>query len=348
MTQTMAPRHRTALRATGLGAALVLAVVAVVAPRAAAAGWLVAFASVAAVVLGALALLLVNALTGGRWGETPALAATAATTPLLIPGFLVLLVAAPVLYPWVADPGRAGPGVAGLYLNLVFFTVRGLVLLGGLALFAILDARAGLGRLAAGIGLVWYAVGLDLVAVDWLQSLEPRFTSSAFGAQTIIQQFVAALAWTILATPATDERAPWGDLGALLLATVLGESYLLLMTMIVDWYGDQPHQAAWWLRRSAHGWRWLESAGVLLGAAMPVGALLFSYVRRSPRALKFVAAAALAGGLVETIWLVAPATTAWAALTGPLAAFACAALLLGFARRPAAPAASTPRVAGGL
>ncbi len=341
---------RNALRATSLAVLLILAALAFFAPGAAAAGWLVGFTTVAAVVLGALALLLIHALTGGRWGDEgrPALAAAAAATPLLLPAFLLLVAAAPFVYPWVTQPGSAGPGVAARYLNLAFFAVRGLVLLGGLSLFAGLDARGALGRLAAGIGLVWYAVGLDLVAVDWLQSVEPRFTSSAFGAQIIVGEFVAAFAWTILVTPPTDDEGLWNDLGSLLLATVLGESYLVLMTMVVHWYGDQPHQAEWWLRRSAHGWQGLEVAGVLGGSVAPLAALLFSAVRRRARPLKLVAGAALAGVLVEMVWLVAPATGGWAVLTGPLAALGLAALLIGFGRQTDAPAAPAREVADGV
>ena len=122
----------------------------------------------------------------------------------------------------------------------------------------------------------------------------------------------------------------WNDLGCLLLATTLGESYLILMTFIVHWYGDLPHQAAWYLMRSTRGWLWLELCALLIGAIGPLVALLFATVRRSAPALKRVAAASLVGVLLENIWLVAPPTSAWVALTGPLAAAALAGLLIGF------------------
>ena len=224
-------------RIAGIASTLLLLAVALGAPRAAASGWLIGFTTLGAVVLGATAMILIHTLTGGRWGAfaRPALLAGTSPMPLLLVAFVVLCVGAPVLYPWIADPGRAGPGVAALYLNLPFLGVRGLVLIAGLALLMRLRERSGLSPLAAGIGLVWYAVGLDLVAVDWLQSLEPRYTSSAFGVQIIIDQLVAACAWAILATPAEEPGGCWSDLGCLLLATALGEAYLILMTFIVHW-----------------------------------------------------------------------------------------------------------------
>ena len=346
----MTRSFRFRLGLAGTLATVALAVVAVFAPAAAAAGWLVAFATVGAVVLGAVALLLIHGLTGGRWGweQRPAFVAAAAATPLLVVAFAVLLLAAPLIYPWVDQPGRAGSGVAHLYLNQLFFGLRGAAVIAGLALFAWLDRRRGLTALAAGIGLTWYCIGLDFVAVDWLQSIEPRYTSSAFGAQIIIEQLMAALAWVILATPGTDDDGQWNDLGSLLLATTLGESYLILITLVVDWYGDQPHQAAWYERRTAHGWIWLEVTGFLVGSAGPLVALLFAAVRRKARPLKLVALCALGGVLSENIWLVAPATSAWALLTGPLACLALGALLAGFAPRPIDRRARPQEVAHGV
>ena len=45
-----------------------------------------------------------------------------------------------------------------------------------------------------------------------------------------------------------------GDLGALLIATLLGVVYLEFMTFVVAWYGDLPEKAAWFLKRVQFGW----------------------------------------------------------------------------------------------
>lgn len=324
---------RRSARAAGLIAAITLVVIGAFAPRVAAAGWLIAFASVGAIVFGTVALLLIHALTGGRWGvlARPVLTAAAALAPMLLFFFLALLVGAAAVYPWVRDPSSAGPGVAELYLNLGFFAGRGLIFIAGVALFATLARSSRLGQLAAGIGLIWYCVGMDLLAVDWLSSIEPGYTSSAFGAQIIVEQLIAALAWVILATGADADDESWVDLGSLLLATTLGETYLILMTFIVQWYGDQPHEAAWYLRRTEHGWMWIELIGPLVGSFGPMIALLFARVRRSKALLRIVALASLVGVVAENIWLVSPAAGAWSAPAGLLAIVAAAGLAIGFA-----------------
>lgn len=328
----MTASHRRLARLVGIAGTVLLVAIGLMSPRTAAAGGLIAFAMVGAPVLGAAALLFIHRLTGGRWGELarPALTVAASVTPLILVFFVLLLIGAASVYPWVLSRQAAGPGVAELYLNLPFYAARGIVVLAGLSLFAVLAVRGRLDRLRAGLALVFYGVGMDLAAVDWLLSVEPRYTSSAFGAQIIVAQLIAGIDVALLATPASRDKA-WGDLGSLLLATTLGESYLILMTFIVHWYGDLPEQAAFYLARSENGWAVLEIVGVLVGAAGPMVALLFSGIRHAASALKIVAGASLAGLALEFVWLVAPVTGGWSGLAGAVAIIAAGGLVLGFA-----------------
>lgn len=311
--------------AMGLSAIVLLIVLGIAVPRAAAYGWMIAFSMVSAASLGALALLLIHRLTGGAWGDAagPRLVRLSQMLPMSVLWFVVLLLLAPLIYPWIKDPAAAGPGVARLYLNLPLFAIRGAVVLIGLSFVAYVVPRGG-SRLVVGLALVLYAVGIDLVAVDWLLSIEPRYTSSAFGAQIIIAQMVVALSLVLFdGTPRIDPR-PRADLAALLLACLLGESYLILITMIVHWYGNLPDQAAWFLRRTDGGWRWLAVFGTIAGSALPIAALMFQRVRRSPTWSGVAAAAALLGIFIEMVWLVAP-------MAGPLAFLAAVLALAGLA-----------------
>lgn len=322
----------------GLAAGAGLVVWGVLAPGPALHGWLIGFAFGGAVPLGALALLTVHSLTGGRWGDAarPALGAAASTLPI------ALLAAVPVfgfarwIYPWAADLSAAGADVGRLYLNVPFAALRSFVVLVILSGFSVAARRAPLPSLAAGLCLLVYGAGINLLAFDWLLSLDPHFNASAFGVQWIVSQLTAALSFAILFTAATAEEPVWGDFGALLLAFVLGLLYLVFMTFLIDWYGDLPDQAAWYLRRSSHGWLALELAGVTFGAVLPLIALLFAAVRGNPALLKLVAAAALFGIVAETIWLVAPDQGGAAAAAGVLGTVAVCGLLIGLGGRMSA------------
>jgi hypothetical protein len=312
----------------GAGAVVVLVVAGIVAPAQVMHGWLVAFASVGGIPLGCLALLAIHALTGGRWGD-----AARPSLPLLLVLVLPLLAGAQLLYPWAADPAAAGPGVASLYLNTGLMALRSEIVLAVLAIVAVLAHRGPLAPLLAGLCLVVYAVGMNLSAFDWLLSLDPRFTSSDFGMQLIVQQLASALAFVILTTDAAPEETAWGDLAALLFATVLGETYLILMSYIVEWYGDLPEQAAYYLARSRHGWQLLALVGMLVGSVLPMLALLFGRVRHRPVLLRLVAVAVLFGVLAEDFWLIGSGAGAGSILAGLVACLAAGGLLLAFAAR---------------
>ncbi len=326
------PASRRPLR-VGAAALVALAVWGFAEPRAVLHGWLIAFAFVGGVPLGAVALLMIHRLTGGRWGEAarPPLAAAAAVLPSLAAFVLPLLLASRVVYPWAEDPARAGPGVATLYLDPLLVGCRSLVGIGmlGIAAWRLVGGR--LGTLGAGLGLVAYAVFMNAASYDWLLSIAPRFTSSAFGAQIIVAQLLSALCFAVLTLRASADDPVWPDLGALILAVALGEAYLVLMSFIVHWYGNLPDQAEWYLERTRGGWAWLAAAGVAAGAVAPIAALLFERVRTEPALLRPVAALLLAWCLSEDVWLVAPATESLAAVAALLAVIGLGATIIGLA-----------------
>ena len=176
-------------------------------PRAVLQGWLIGFVFVGGVPLGAVALMCVARLTGGRWAVAarPVLLRALAATPLLCLAFLPVLFGAGLIFSWASHPDAAGKERLLLYLNTGFFALRGGLALIGLSVVAVLLLLGSGGRLLAALGLVFYAVAVDFVSVDWMLSLSPRFSSSAFGAEMAIQQILAALA-LLLVWPAGAKR----------------------------------------------------------------------------------------------------------------------------------------------
>ncbi|AWN48576.1 hypothetical protein DK419_21300 [Methylobacterium terrae] len=272
-------------------------------------GWLLAWIAFGAAPAGSLVLLLIHRITGGRWGEAlaPCLRPTAALLPLVALGFLGVAAALPALYPWAADPGVVKPDVAALYLNPGAFAARGAVALLGWSVLAGLVLTGRCTRLVAGLGLAFYGLTVSLVPMDWILSLEPRFTSSAFGAGFALHQILAALSLAAVASPRGlgAETAP--DLANLLLATLLGVLYIGLMSYVVAWYGDLPPKAAYYLRRAGNPYPAVIGAAVAAGGIVPFLLLLLGAVRRSPGALRLVGLLVLVGLALRLCWLVLPA-----------------------------------------
>ncbi|KMO37040.1 hypothetical protein VQ02_14270 [Methylobacterium variabile] len=272
-------------------------------------GWLLAWIAFGAAPAGSLVLLLIHRITGGRWGEAlaPVLRPAAALLPLVALGFLGVAPALPALYPWAADPGAVKPDVAALYLNAGSFAARGAVALLGWSVLAWLVLSGRCSRLVAGLGLAFYGLTISLVPVDWILSLEPRFTSSAFGAGFALHQLLAALALAAVASPRGLDRTTAPDLANLLLATLLGVLYIGLMSYVVAWYGDLPPKAAYYLRREAVPYPALVGAAIAAGGIVPFLLLLLGAVRRSPGALRLVGLLVFVGLVLRFCWLVLPA-----------------------------------------
>jgi hypothetical protein len=317
-----------------IGAAVVLGILvawAVIDPGAAAVGWLVGFVFWAQILIGSLSLAMIHRLTSGSWGVlvAPVIGSAAAAVPLLFLLAVPLFAALPELYPWTHRPTSIKPDVLELYLNRPAFIVRSMVALAGWSLFAVVLPRCsgGRGEFWAAIGLVFHAVVISSVSVDWYLSIAAPFTSSSFGASVAICSLVAALAWAATWMPRSEQQAV-GDVGALLLATVLGLTYINFMAVLVIWYGDLPREVSWFAARETLPWRALAIAAFVLGSVIPIIALLQSRFRNRRGPLRLVAILTLAGIAAYDAYLIAPAFGAAALATSLLAAMGMGLILI--------------------
>ena len=335
----MNPRylHRAAWRNAGFvgaaGAAALLIIAAMFDAKVAAAGWLVGFAFWAQILLGSLTLTMVHRLTGGRWGgiAAPVIEPAAAAVPLLVVLAIPLFIAVPILYQWPHRPASIKPDVLSYYLNTPSFIVRsGLALIGWSALALFLPRTSGRpGQLLAALGLVFHALILSSVSIDWYLSLEAPFTSSSFGASVAISALVGALALTAAVAPMPEDDPAVGDVGGLLLATILGITYIDFMAVLVIWYGDLPREEIWFVERDRLPWALLAAAAFVLTSLGPVLALLLSRVRNAQRPLRAVGICVLLGVAAYDAYLIAPPAGGLALLAALLAAAGIGLALVG-------------------
>ena len=194
------------------------------------------------------------------------------------------------------------------YLNPPLFWLRTLVALGGWSAISLsLHRIEGLrGRLGAGLALAFYGLAVSVVGVDWVMSVLPSFTSSDFGMGFAVQQLMAGFAFAALQSRGRAGDAASGDVAGLLLATIIGLTYLEFMAYLVVWYGDRPPLDAWYIPRVSPQWRVLPWISLTSGAA----ALALLAVRRrfgTHRALAGAGGLSLVGLLSYQVWLLAPA-----------------------------------------
>jgi hypothetical protein len=306
MSTAVAPKRTVIL--LGLAAFAILGIWFAVRPKTVLQGWHIAVVFLSGIPIGSLALLLIHRLTGGRWGVAFALAlATAtATMPLFVLFFVPVFFSLSMLYPWAADPSALRPAVTMLYLNHSAFVLRSVVALIGWSVLALWIVRGRSTIVVAALGLVFHGVAMSFIGVDWVLSIEPTFSSSSFAAAMAVQQMLSALAFVALTSGVHAEPRAREDLGALMMATLLGTVYLDYMSYVVIWYGNLPEKVAWYVIRGHGGWRWLLLANVLVGLLLPFCLLLTRRGRQSPFALRAAAGLLLFGVFLHVVWLIAP------------------------------------------
>jgi hypothetical protein len=316
-----------------------LVAVATFAPRTAAAGWLVGFVLWSQIPIGSLVLMMIHRLTGGRWGEAlhPAFTSAARFVPLLFVLIVPIFVAIPLLTPWAHHHGDVKADVVSYYLNQPFFIGRSLIAIAGWSALAFLLPRiAGpSGQALAALGLVFHAVVISAVSVDWVLSIEPPFISSSFGASVAITQLIAALAWAVRWSPPAQEDVVAGDIGGLMLAFVLAITYVDFMAFLVMWYSDLPSWMSWFVERDHFPWTLLAAGTFVLGSAAPILALLLARVRNGVRELRAVAISVLAGLALYYAWLIAPPFSGRALAAAVLAIIAIGLIFAAAAGPPA-------------
>jgi hypothetical protein len=268
--------------------------------------WLAALTILAGFALGSVALVLVNVLTGGRWGNAvrPALFAGAATLPLLLPAAVVLGFGMTDLYPWA----RAGAHPANaFYLNLPDFAMRavayfviwyvvGALVLGGIAL-----------RRIAPPALFLLGISVSFAAIDTTMSLDPNFISTIYGMIAACNMVLLALSVAVLLSAGTAPPDLRADLGKLLLALVILFIYLDFMQLLIVWQSNLASEAPWYLLRSRGYWGALRILIVAGHFVLPFALLLAPRLQRSRRVITGVAGLLVATEILQAWWTVLPA-----------------------------------------
>lgn len=354
VTDSMA-RWRPRLRIGGIAALALSVVIAAIWPQPLFRGYLAAFIFWLQFPLGAGALLLMHALTSGRWGFPirGALAAMLPTLPLAAVLFLPIAGGVSQLYEWARHGVEGAHGGRALYLSLPFFLGRtgfylAIWLVGAWLLGRRLNmtAEREFGGALGALGLLAYFLTVTFAAIDWIGSLHAHWYSSILGLYVIIGQAIAALALAIvlsLGGEREESTAPLAskdrrqEIATLLLALVALHAYFAFSQYFIIWNGNLPHEIEWYLPRMRGVWGAMAAALMLLHFGLPFALLLFRAGKRSRRTLRFIAGLLLAMRAVEAAWMVIPsrAEGQFVALVAALvtgAGMGCAWLLV-FSRR---------------
>jgi hypothetical protein len=306
-----------------------------------AANLLVAGYGVLGLGLGGGVLLALLSVTGARWSDV--LRPIAEKLTLLVPiggaGVWLVLLACPWLYPWTASAAEPASVFQGVWLSRPFFLLRAAVYLGLWLGLTLLLVRASRRDRAAGVRisaafLVVFALTCWLASVDWIMSLEPRWTSAVFGIYHFAGMFLGALAAVIVLAVWLDYRGMFAgrftrghrrDLGTLLFAFSSFWMYIWFCQYLLIWYVNNPEEADYYVLRQREPWLPLVIANLVLGWGLPFLILLLRPAKESSFVLLIVAVGVLVGRWLDLYLMILPP------VSGSGAALSDAGLFLGAA-----------------
>jgi hypothetical protein len=286
--------------------------------------WLAGFYFWLAMPLGALALLLIWDLTGGRWeavARAP-LEAMAATMPLFVLLFLPLIPALTQLFPW-ARPEVASGLHNTWYLNLTFFYARAVIYFAVwnalVAWRTLVPGLTGMRRQRAqwisGLGLLLLVYTVGYSSIDWVLSTEPHWFSSMFGmiacSTRLIVAISAAVLFVLLQTSPEDRQTAWlksgvAALAAILLAGVIFWVYAEFCQWLIVWEENLRTDIPWYLERWREPWGAVIYCLVAAHFMVPFLALVWGPTKRNPTVVASVCVLLLIADAVHVWWLLLP------------------------------------------
>jgi hypothetical protein len=284
-------------------------------------------------VLGAMGLVMIQHISGGRWGVAIRRICDAGmrTIPFMAVLFVPVIGGMHELYEWThADAVAADPVLQykSFYLNETFFHQRAA---GFFAVWLIvgfflarwskeqddapqIGVHARLHNLARG-GILLYAMTMTFAAFDWGMSLEPHWFSHIYGVIIIGGQILTAMLFaTLIASRMIDlpkvaefvDSGRFHDLGNLLLAFIMLWAYFALSQFLIIWSGNLPEETPWYLAREAGGWGALAVFLIAFHFVIPFMILLNKALKRTPKLLARVVMFLLFMRFVDLYWFVAP------------------------------------------
>jgi hypothetical protein len=295
--------------------------------------WLVAFAFVATIGLGALFFTMVQHLTGSAWSVTVRrlMENLAATLPVAALLFVPVALGLSHIYEWTRAEVVAHDHILqakAAFLNPGFFLLRALLYFAIWSLLALRLRRLSAAQDSTGaVSLTrrmtrWSAPGVlltfltvTLASFDWIMSLDPHWYSTIFGIYVFsggAWAFFAVLVLVALLLRRAGylerviHREHYHDLGKWMFALTVFWAYIAFSQYMLIWYANLPEETIWFRHRLAGSWTaW--SALLILGHFLLPFALLLT--RAAKRNFTVLAAAALWMLLMhyaDLYWLIMP------------------------------------------
>jgi hypothetical protein len=342
------------------GIALVLAVVgAVTAPDKFIHAYLFSYLFVLGLTLGSLGLLMLQHLTGGRWGVVLRRPLEAASRNI----WLMLVLFVPIVWGmkylyngngtdlgWMNSPKTGEHALTAWqqgYLTTSGYLIRAVIyFVIWFALVLVFNAwskqqdnnaedrylRRRL-KMYSGPGIILYVLSMTFAAIDWVMSISPHWASTIYGFIFVAGQAISAMCLMIITVILLSRFEPYSgflrgprlhDLGKLLFAFNMLWAYFDFSQLLIIWSGNLPEEISFYRTRLYGQWGVVALMVVICTFALPFLILLSQHVKRTPSLISKVALWMLFFRVVDLYWMTRPEFTSsavpdWRDIVTPVA-----------------------------
>lgn len=281
--------------------------------------------------LGSMAVVMLQYLTGGKWGiivRRP-LESAAQTLPLLMILFIPIVFGMPYLYVWDHPEIVRNDELLrhrAVYMNAPMFLARAVIYFAiWMTLIYFLnrwsaqqDKFGGLTRKLERLsapGLILYVFTVTFAAIDWAESIEPHWQSTMWGFLFVAGQGLLATAFAIImlawlgkktTLSAILKPSHFHDLGKLLLMWVMIWAYFSFSQLVIVWSGNLTGEIPWYLHRMRTSWGWLGAFLIIFQFIVPFLLLLSRQLKRNALLLSGVVGILIVMRFVDLTWIVMP------------------------------------------
>jgi hypothetical protein len=295
--------------------------------------YLVAYTFWMGVVLGSLALLMVQHLSGGVWGVVlrRPFEAAVRTLPFMAILFIPIIFGMHSLYEWSHEGITTTDAIIrekAAYLNTPFFLARQAFyfLVWGALGYLLTEwssehDRTGdpallskMERLSGG-GLVVYFLTVTFAMVDWTMSVNPHWFSTIWGMLYIGGQGLSAFAFGICVLVMLSQVAPlnrvitthhFHDLGKFLFAFLMLWAYLSFSQFLIIWSANIPEEIPHYINRWDNSWKYLSIFIIVGHFIVPYALLLSRDLKKNSGKLRVIATWILLARIADYYWHVMP------------------------------------------
>lgn len=175
--------------------------------------------------------------------------------------------------------------------------------------------------------MVFFAISITMVAIDYAMSLEPHWFSTIFGVYYFAGTFATAMAVLTLITLKLKANGNllkeingnhYYSMGGLMFAFTAFWMYMAFSQYMLIWYANIPEETFWFLPRMANGWQYLSIGLIFIKFVIPFGLLLNRNSKMDPSRLKLAAFWIIGAHVYDLYWLVMPTYNRMSGTEGPV------------------------------